>query len=319
MAHWQYGQVFPDRIRRSLGAGFDVICAPSMWHWGDVIHPNAANLKNLDEMIEAAGKLGAQGILGVVNTWWVPWRGFRDAAMPIIAYTGRALRQGRPQNKRIFMRSFTRDYFGLSDPRAAKALWALHESPVSAREMRALLFDSFTGLHDALALAESDKFRGRTDKAREDLASLRKARGKVAKHRLQYRAVVLAGRVKLVCLELGEGLLAASEHCRRAGQLFEQGYNARRVAGELGRAEAVLGDMLDLLADACRITDAEWNRTRYPRDAKKSVTRIRATPCRTDSLLGRLVRCRRFLDRLLRKLRRGITACHRGGFVPTGL
>ena len=59
--------------------------------------PNRANFENMDAMA-ATLRRGARGgkVLGLVNTWWAPWRGLRDAYLPAAAYTAAMVRQAGP-------------------------------------------------------------------------------------------------------------------------------------------------------------------------------------------------------------------------------
>ena len=72
LANWQYRKVDPAPIRRALRKGFEVICVPAMLHFGDMIQPNARNFDNMDQMVTLAGELAPRGVLGMVNSWWVP-------------------------------------------------------------------------------------------------------------------------------------------------------------------------------------------------------------------------------------------------------
>jgi len=114
LAHWQYRAIRPEPIRRSLRAGFRVIGCPALCHSGDMIMPNRANFENMDAMT-ATLRRGARGgeVLGLVNTWWAPWRGLRDAYLPAVADTGAMVRQAGPVRRAAFMARLCRQLFGI--------------------------------------------------------------------------------------------------------------------------------------------------------------------------------------------------------------
>jgi len=327
LAHWQYVGVDAKPIRRSLDAGFEVICAPAILHWQDVIQPNAGNFRNTEEMTIAAAKLAPRGVLGVVNTWWTTWRILRDAATPGIAFTGEVFSQAAPADRLGFMRRFVSDFFGLPSAPVARAMWRLHSLTLNASELNACLFDSPADVHALLTLAGSEGFDTRAAETGKCASDLRSAGKRVRSHRAEYDAITLAGGISSDCLDRGLRLREAYEAYRQAERLHDNGAERRRVAERLTDAAAALSATLKRLERLCAAVEKEWDRTRHPRDAKKANRNVETTPCGFDVLLGRMLRCRGFLRRLVANLRKGISTYRRTGGstrltasrFPTGL
>jgi hypothetical protein len=316
LAHWQYRQVQPEALRRSVAAGFQVFAAPSLWHSDDVIQPNAAHFRNLDEMVAAATPLSGRGLLGVVNTWWTPWRGLRDSTLLTIAYTGHALRHRKPLARPAFARQFAREYFALQHAPVARALWDLHELPIHLKELRSLLFVSQDDVRNVLALAQTPELASRLQKTRVAVAALETGRAAVRRHRAQYHAALLAAQVAATCLELGHGLLAAHQAWCEADRLQRQRIDRAPVASRLDQAADTLDDLAKRLDTTYRNVVREWDRTRHPMDIKKGVRNVDHTPCPDDALLGRLWRCQVYLTKQRQALRRQTNRYRRGGKFP---
>lgn len=319
MAHWQYREIRPAAFRRSLRAGFRVIGCPALCHWGDMIMPNAGNFENMDSMTAALGGVRPRRqVLGLVNTWWTLWRGLRDAYLPAVAYTGEMIRVGSAVGKAAFMRRFARERFALTGKSAGDALWALTEAMPTQSEVSAALFDSPTDILSAAALAGHGTLTRRKGKLAAAVAVLEAAGGKVAaQRRREFRAVLLAGQVGLLCCEQVERLGEAVEHYRRAEQMHETGRKARHTAGELRLALTILRHMRRQVARAARAVEREWDRTRYADDPKKGAFAGRRYS--RDALLPKLQRSARFLERLAAGLGRAIGRYVKGGAFPLGL
>jgi len=317
LAHWQYTDVREEPIRRSLGAGFKVVCAPSMLHWGDVIQPNAANLDNMDRMTATGRRLAGRGVLGVVNTWWTPWRILRDAAMPAVAYTGRLLAAGAPIDKPRFMRSYLRQRHGIAQASVAAAMWDLHQSPIHMNELRALLFDSPLFMQEAIALARQPTFRPRLQRIESAIAALERARPAVRSRREEYDAAIAAGHVAAKSLRIGLELLRAAEAYKAAQWLFNRDCGRGPVIAKLEEVAGTLAGMSGLVGDACELVEREWDRTRYRNDRKKGTTLLTTAAAPEDSLLARLARCRRYLSGVLVRMGRATAAYRRRGVFPT--
>ena len=102
LAQWQYGDIRRGAFERSAAAGFQSVGAPALCHWGDLVHPNAQNFRNMDDMARTVAGMDRRQVFGVVTTWWTGWRGLRDAYLPAVAYAGRILASGRPVDKNVY-------------------------------------------------------------------------------------------------------------------------------------------------------------------------------------------------------------------------
>jgi hypothetical protein len=309
MTHWHYGSVPAANIQRSLDAGFEVVLAPAMGHWGNVIQPSLQNFNNMDAMLAAAGQLKGRGVLGLVNTWWTPWRWVRDAGMLAVAYTGRMTRTRKLAGKPAFARQFAAGYFGLKDPAAGKALWRVHELMLDTPELAALLPDSAADVFSAMTLAKNPPFDQRADQLAQAVETLRAAAPKVRRHKTQYAASVLAARVAAELADFGRVLLRF-QHLAGRIEDCRDGCDSAEPISLARQGRKILRDLHARLSTLCRAVDREWNRTRFPDDPVKAARDPAGKPCGKDVLLGRLVRSRDYLAKALQQLDRDIRSNH---------
>ena len=319
LVHWQYTKVRPERIAPSLDAGFEVILAPALCHYGDVICPNADNFRNMDDMVALAARWRRRGVVGLVNTFWTSVRGLRDAYIPPIAYTGRMLSAGKAVPKIPFLRRFLRERFGLTDGNAARALWGVYQTPIRRAELKALLFDSPADIHAAINIACEDGFDRRVEALGRCAADLSAVGGSVKKRKAEFLATVSAARIAVACLGNAVHLRAAYEAYRRAEDLKDKGCEPAVAGVELDDAAGRLEHISRSVEAAFELARREWDRTRYKRDPKKGIWRIASTPCKADVLLGRLARCRSYSVKLAAEFRRAVSRYRRGGLFPGGL
>ena len=319
LAHWQYGQVRRGQIVASLKAGFSVICAPALCRYSDVIQPNAAGFDNIDRMVRTASSLAGRGVLGVVNTWWTPWRFVRDAAMPAVAYTGCVLKTGRPAAKGAFFGRFIRDYFGPDSAAAARAMWSLHKLTLRSWELSAALADSSQKVQDATSLVRGAGFAARARKIDRCVAMLADASGSIRKHKAQYSAIVLAGRIAAACMAMAKSWRDVDKLLRRAETASGRGGAPEKVTASLAAAAEKLTNARRNLDEIYQLTCREWDRTRYSRDAKKLFRPGAPIPCPEDSLLGKLYRCRKYQRAVSAKLTRAVAACRSEGNLTFGV
>lgn len=316
LCHWQYGEVRPDAIRRSLDAGFEVITAPSLCYHGNVCQPGLRNLDPMDAMCETTARNRTRGVLGMVNTWWCPQRGLRDAHLPAVAYTGRLVRTGRPPNRIRFMRRFVREYFGLDDADTARALYGLHERMTDLHEFNRLLCTDVAGLRRLIDQAEGDELAERAEAVSRDVSLLEAARDRVTDHLPAFDASVLAGRFLRVCLSNARKLA-------RAYELYERAARMRSRTRDREQCLAMLEECVGLLAEAVGELDglskplaAEWRRTRPTRVGKEFRSGPREQSWRRDMVGGRVEAGRAFLAGLRTLLQRQIAEWRRGGAFP---
>ncbi len=294
IAHWHYWHVPVDAIQRSIDMGYDVMLAPAMCRYGDAIQPNLTNFQNMDEMMAAAGKLHTRRPLAVVNTWWCPWRGLREAYLFAAAYTGAVLRAGKGVDKKAFARRHAKEYFGLVNKAASDAMWRVHELMVMRPEFIAMMYDSAADIINAVAMANGEGFAARADELAACIGTLEAAAPAVKQHAPQYAAAVLAARLASACLEQARALQTVHRLAHEAEMARDQSGDVRRGQGqrdEIGRIFAGLHRRLDAL---CRAADKEWLRTRHGDDPLRGVSDP-AKPIGPDVMLGRMIRCRDFL------------------------
>lgn len=295
IAHWHYWHVPVDAIQRSLDMGYDVFLAPALCRYGDAIQPNLTNFQNLDEMAAAAAKLQGRAAMGIVNTWWCPWRGLREAYLFGCAYTGAVLRAGRPVEKKAFARRHAADYFCLRDKPAAEAMWRVHELMVMRPEFIATMYDSPSDVINAIAMANADGFAARTAGMQQCVASLESAAGKVRKNRPQYAAAVLAAKIAAACLDQALALQKVHALSTAAEMNRDQSGNAAGGAAERKEIAAIFRSLHSRLASLCLAAAKEWDRTRHRDDPLKAADLSK--PCGPDVMLGRMLRCLEFLKK----------------------
>ena len=319
MGHWQYREVRPDDIKRSVRAGFQVIGAPSMLHAGKVIHPHQTSFTNTEDMIATISRHPRGSALGVVNTWWTPDRILRDTTLPAIAYTGHLLNGGDTDKVACFHR-YLREEYGVRSRPAAQALWDLHQYMVLRNEMQVLAPACATNIIAAVQFGQQEGLQGRTETLRGAVATLTKARKNVRcdRDRKAFDATLLAGRLAVALLENGFDFVHAYDRYRWAEWLYVCGCKPPETSGALDEATEALEGIVKRIDTFCTRVSDEWDRTRHPRDEKKRVRNV-TQPCRLDIILGRLVRSRAFLQELVKELRRQIAKYRRGGRFPMGI
>jgi len=315
LCHWQYVNVRPELIRPSLRAGFDVILAPAILHYGKMIQPAASNLANLDAMLAAGRRLGRRGVLGVVDTFWTARRIVRDAATPALAYAGLAMAAGKALDKEAFFRRFCRQYLGSRSVALARALWAMHRLTLSMTEVRAGLFDSLAGLHQAAELAGGEAFPQHLLDVEAACDAIRKASGTVTRHVNTYRACLLAARTAETCLRQAADARRALQRLAEARFLACPDRQPSRAPQLLRDAANILHDMEQRLAELADALDYDWDLMRFPDDPGKFDDP--AVPCPCDHLLGNVVRARPFLRRLADRADRAARAYQPGDVLPS--
>lgn len=294
LGHWHYEKISPPPIRRSLAAGFDVICASALCHWLNLIQPCAQNFDNMDAIAVTAARLARKGpgpgrVLGVVTNWWTPYRGPRDAYLPAVAYAGAVL-NGGPADRVEFLRGYLKETFGLDSLPAARALWGLYERPMPRFSAKAILCTSEQDIAEAAARAGKNGFAADARQTARHAKTLTAAAKRVRRARPEYDALVLAADVQAFCFAQGLRL-------RTIGEIRGRD---RLTPAALKKLAAVGRETLDALDEMIARVGAEWDRTRHARDPKKFWTK-QAMDCPTDHLLGRMVRSREYLIMALRE------------------
>ena len=319
LCHWQYRKVDEAAIRRSLDAGFQVITAPTMCSFRDMIQPGAHNLRTMDALTEATAGMVDRGALGVVNTWWAPQRGLRDAYVPALAYTGRLLSRGASVGKPRFFRTFARDFFGIDAADVGRALWHMHELIVNLGELDALLCYSLAGLHRLVNWAATEEYAARAEQVAQHAATLASAATKARRNADVLGASALAAELVHTCMANGERIRLAGEAYEAASVKAGGGWAVEDMASDLTRA----ADLIDGAASSMAVLHGkvadEWARTRYPRYPAWYVDRESVRALDRQMLLGRVRMCRDFMGGLSRGFRRDVKAFRAGGPFPGGV
>ena len=324
IAHWNYTEIRTAAIERSLAAGFEVIGSPSLMWYSGALHPNGRQITNVEEMTATARRLAPRGMLGVVNTWWVPWRHMRDNALPMVAYTGHLLSGGSADRLAFFEKYLAAEH-GLRSRKAAAALLAVHENMITGvfdaderHELLALTFDNMGDLAAAIELAGEPAFAQRAAALKEAAEVLAAQRRAGASNAGAFAAIALSA-------EVAAGLMASGLDLREAQRLYLLARRQHVHGWEPARSAETLGNAADLLDGAARrsgqcrrAVEKEWDRTRY-RDDERKHTRDLDRPCPHDAILGRLARGEKFQKALARSFRRAVRRFARGGDFPSGL
>lgn len=317
LAHWHYGAVPAAKIEPSVKAGFRIVCVPAIS--GQLLQPDAAALRNVDDMVALAARLPRRSCRGVAVCWWEPFRNVRDAYPLAAAYAGQAMRTGRPAERPAFARRFAADYFGLRDAGAAGALWRLHELTHGRSGMHALYPDSPADIVEALKLAAAPGFAARAAEAESCVQALEAAAGRVISHRAEYNAALLAGRVTATAWRNGCRLADAYAAYLKANAWLDGKAPRAEILELLDAALLPLEAIGSALAPLARDMSREWDRTRHRGDDKKdnSSPRIRQRAAR--AILPIVAQSDRYLRQLVPRVRRAIAAYGRGGPFPAGL
>lgn len=317
LAHWHYSDVPAHKITPSIKAGFTVFCVPAIS--GQILQPDAAALRNVDDMVALAGRLPRRGCPGVVACWWESFRNLRDAYPFAAAYAGRALSTGRAEDRAAFALRFVRQHFGLRDAAAARALWRMHELPVGRAGHHALYPDSLVDVCEALKLATGAEFDAKAADAAAAVTALEVARGGVTRHRAEFDAALLAARITATAYQNGLRLAAAYALLYKASAYTDGKAPRHEVSALLDQAAAPLDAMAAAVRQVADDAAREWNRTRHPGDGKKDNSSPRMRQRAARAILAILLQSSRFCGQWIRDYRRRVAAYKRGGPFPGGL
>jgi hypothetical protein len=296
LAHWRYREIRPDALARSLAAGFEVVGVPAMS--GEALLPNRANLDNVSNMGTTVRALGNARALGMVTCWWESMRVLRDATPFALAWAGRQLDEAPPALE-AFAESFGRDFFGLADLAAARAILDAHRAAPERREIRALFPDSFFDLHQALNLATAPDFAARAAGAQAAADALEAARPQVSKNTMEFDALLLAARVVAAAFRNGQDLVEAWNAYGTAGKLVDGKRPDKDVRWWRGEATKALERALERTRDCAEAVSSEWDRTRYAEDEKKDNRSPLLRQRAERACLPILLQCPPFLERLI--------------------
>ncbi len=270
MVHWQYRQVDEAQIRRSLGAGFEVSLVPWVLKHGDMVRANDSWTENLAQTLSVAHRLDG-ALLGIVQSWWWPQRAVRGACLPMVALTGRALGCGKlPEPNRFYSR-WARRAFGCDDKALGRAVARLHRQGLVLGQSCALFATSLTDVVRALELAGRDDADDQHDEAADIVTALASCSKHVVDRRDIFDALHLAARVILQAHRNGRRLADFQQAMRRAQWYHDLAGPAERCRPYLDEAAEHLRELVAEMAELRDGLFADWNRTRHPRDAKKTL------------------------------------------------
>lgn len=315
-AHWHYRNVPKEKITPTMKAGFETLCVPAVG--GVIVQPDDIVAENVAQMVSLAGRSTTRGCRGVVACWWESGRNLRDVYPFAVAYAGKAMRLRRGPNPMTFARSFCKEFFGTDDRSTAAALWKGHQIVPSRQEVQELFPRSLANVHNAVDLARHENFQERLDAAKRCVADLKAGRKKVRKHRAEYGASLVAATISATALRNACCLSDAFEAYATAAACVDV-RRPRETALEYLTAALKQLEQCHEATDAVkRMAEAEWNRTRHPRDPKKdgSSPLLRQRGARV--ILSILNRSIRFQRKLSQGLRHAIVAYRQKGPFPGG-
>ncbi len=316
LCHWQYREVNEAAIRRSLDAGFKVITAPTMCSFGNMIQPADHNFDTMDEMVETTVRLVGDGALGMVNTWWAPQRGIRDAYLPAIAYTGEITQKGQGVDRVESLRRFVAEHFGIDDPETGAALWRMHELAVHLKDLDSLLCHSMAGLHRLVSRAGSREFRDCADMVSECAGTLRSSVGSATEHAEALGACVLAAELVDVCMANGLRLHQAADAYEKAAEKIGGGWTRQDIADDLAAAFEWTRKAAAQMAGLTSRLETEWTRTRYTDYPDDYLQRDTVQALERQMLLERVQNCSAFLTGLSSAFEAAVKGFREDGVFP---
>lgn len=311
LAHWHYGNIPEERILPSIRKGFQIICVPA--HSGRC--SLVSGYENPAGMVDLALRLGPKHVLGTVSCWWEPARVLRDTYPMATAFVGEAMKKGKAPKLNNFARRFVRDYFGCDEPALARALRRLTDHLPGVDTFKCMYPDTPSDIHMALVLADGPDMQEKADRTQEALETLIANRNSVTRHQDEFGAYLLSARV----LSGGYQNLYTMQRAYRAYKEASDDHDSMWTTESLGSLDRACTEIKALTAAVALLTrdvDAEWNRTRYPRDTKKdnsSPYRMRRSQL---ALLPNLMQSERFLNNLLRAFQSALRNYSKGGGFP---
>jgi hypothetical protein len=232
MFQWDYGAEFQEkRTRQLLDSGFEVVNCPALSKSGTVFAPYAENLSNLRTTASRSLPGRRDGVLGLVNTVWCPWRYLPGVIDYGLAFAGHL---------------FT----------------AAEEDPGLARRFA----ERFYGLRGGVAVGEALKLlydSGLDQRLQQRVAQGRDGAGNSFGREDARRCRLMAERMKSVAAALGKQRPRVKRNCDRYDDCILAAESIRLFAlfGAGGRRRGVPGAKALL-----RRVEKAWGRDRYPND-----------------------------------------------------
>lgn len=203
MYYWDYSSEYrAERIKPLLDAGFKVISCPSILCTTSRILPNATtNLKNLRNASARALCQIEQGVAGVVNTIWCPWRYLSGAVDFGIALGGHLASVGKEDPG--FAGRFAERFYGVRNPgRLAAAINDLHNLSPDKNTHDRIVYgaDNFNCRYNREDARESEELMPRIARV---LDALRISEVRIDRNRDRFHDVVLSAEVILAMARFG--------------------------------------------------------------------------------------------------------------------
>lgn len=164
---WHYDEDPPHQLDFFTQRGFETWAAPATFCWYARVVTNRRNLLNLRNLTGEAKLRRRQGVTGMVNTVWTPWRFLPGATDWPSALAGHLF--DADQEDPAFCVDFARQLYGFSASdakRCADALHALHEHA------------PWGGVYDSIVVGEGWRQRFHAEHARQ-AAIIEKVMGEV--------------------------------------------------------------------------------------------------------------------------------------------
>jgi hypothetical protein len=203
MFNWDYNADYSARkAARLLDAGYEVIACPATLRATSRITPNAGNLANLRSCtaFSLQQRDRGQGVTGIVNTVWCPWRYLPGAIDLGLAVAGH-LMTARAEDPHV-VAEFAAAFYGLrSGARAGVTIQLLYETAPEAS-----LYDRIAlGQRNTEPFSREDQRRCAVMVARLQaiLAVLRAERPRVRQNRDRYDDVILSAEALLLVARYG--------------------------------------------------------------------------------------------------------------------
>lgn len=234
MFNWDYTTEY--RVLRAqslLDRGFEVVACPSSFCWTTRVLPNAAiTLKNLRNTSARSIPQIRQGVIGMVNTIWCPWR-YLPGALDYAMAFGVHLMQVKEEDPR-FAEKFVKRFYGIKAPGAvADAMRTMFDlSP--DHNMYPRVVYGVDPMGSSFSREDRRDCELLSSRIGEQLAVLKKVQKSVVRNRDRYDDFVLSV----------EALLAMAQF------------------GAAGRKKAAVKGAKTLY----RRAESAWNRDRYPGD-----------------------------------------------------
>jgi hypothetical protein len=191
MFQWDYGAEFQEkRTRQLLESGFEVVNCPALSKSGTVFAPYAENLSNLRTTASRSLPQRRDGVLGLVNTVWCPWRYLPGAIDYGLALAGHLF--SAADEDPGFAAKFASRFYGLrSGATVGAALAGLCDSGLDQRFFQRTA-QGRDGAGNAFGREDVRRCRLTAERMKAVLAVLRKQRPRVRRNRDRYDDCILA-------------------------------------------------------------------------------------------------------------------------------